>query len=104
MPARPLSAEVGGQRLPVDKQLESARRSRRFPRSDPIFRADPNAIRSGGWNLNLCGRISHRLSKTVSQQIRRAHETRERRIERPAAKSFECFGFDEDGFGVGTRG
>ena len=96
VPCGALGAEGGAERLAVDEHLEPARRARRFPRRDPIARADPDAVLAGGGKLHGGLRVAHRLAQPVRQQIGRAHLVHELLVHHPAAEVGELLGFEQD--------
>ena len=99
MPLGAFRAELSGDGLSVDDQLEAARGARGVPVGDPILGAHPDAVFAGGSDADRARGIGDRLAETVGQEVRRADDVRERGVELPAARRGEGFGFDEDRIG-----
>ena len=99
MPLGALRAELGGDRLAVDDQLEAAGGAGGVPVRDPILGADPDAVFARGGDTDGAGRVRDGLTEAVGQEVGRADDVGESRVELPAALGGQGFGFDEDRIG-----
>jgi hypothetical protein len=54
-------------------------------------------------NVDGRGRVLDRLAETVREEIGRAHQVDELRVERPAAGRLEILGFEQHMLGTATR-
>ena len=100
MPFGSLVTEFGSDRLAVDDQLEAARGARRFPVGDPILGAYPDPVLAGGGDADGAGGVADRFAEAVGEEVRRADDVGESRVEFPAAVAGEGLGLDEDGVGA----
>ena len=99
MPFGALGAELGGDGLAVDDQLEAARGAGGVPVGDPILGAHPDAVFTRGGNTDGAGGVGDGLAEAVGQEVGRADDVREGGVELPAAVGGQGFGFDEDRIG-----
>ena len=105
MPLGALGAELGGDGLSVDDQLEAAGGAGGVPVGDPILGAHPDAVFACGGDPDGAGGVGDRLAEAVGQEVGRADDVGESRIELPAARGGQGFGFDEDRVGgLGAAG
>ena len=105
MPLGALGAELGGDGLAVDDQLEAARGAGGLPVGDPILGADPDAVFAGGGDTDGAGGVADGLAEAVGEEVRRADDVRESGVEFPAAVGGQGLGFDEDRIsGLGAAG
>jgi hypothetical protein len=103
MPLGALRAELGGDRLAVDDQLEAAGGAGCLPVGDPILGAHPDAVFARGGDADGAGGVADGLAEAVGQEVGRADDVRESGVELPAAVGGQGFGFDEDRIsGLGT--
>ena len=70
VPLRTLRAEGGCKRCSIDEQLESPRRARRAPWSDPVTRSHPDTIRPRQWSLDRGTCVLDRSSHPMRQEKR----------------------------------
>ena len=103
MPLRPFGPERGLERLAVNEQLKLARRPGRFPTGDPVARANPNPIGSGGGKCHGSRSILNRYAEPVSKHKRRAHLVHELLIDNPPAAIVKRLSLDQNGM-LGTSG
>ena len=99
MPLGALGAELSGDGLAVDDQLEAAGGAGGVPVGNPILGAHPDAVFARRGDADRAGGIGDRLAEAVGQEVRRADDIREGSVELPAARRGEGFGFDEDRIG-----
>ena len=105
MPLGALGAELGGDGLAVDDQLEAAGGAGGLPVGDPILGAYPDAVLARGGDTDGAGGVADGLAEAVGQEVGRTDDVGESRVELPAAMGGEGFGFDEDRVsGLGAAG
>ena len=85
VPLGALRAELDGDGLAVDDQLEAARGAGSVPVGDPILGAYPDAVFARGGDADGAGRVGDGLAESVRQQVGRADDVREGSVELPAA-------------------
>ena len=105
MPLGALGAELGGDGLAVDDQLEAAGGAGGLPVGDPILGAHPDAVFARGGDADGAGGVGDGLAEAVGQEVGRTDDVGESRVELPAAGGGQGFGFDEDRVGgLGAAG
>ena len=105
MPLGALGAELGGEGLSVDDQLEAPRGAGGVPVGDPILGAHPDAVFARGGDADGARGVGDGLAEAMGEQVGRADDVGESRVELPAAGGGEGFGFDEDRIsGLGAAG
>ena len=69
MPLGSLGAELGGDRLSVDDQLEAAGGAGSVPMGDPILGAHPDAVFTRGGDADGAGGVGDGLAEAVGQEV-----------------------------------
>ena len=99
MPFRAFGAELSFESFARDGNLKTSGRAGSFPVRHPVLGPSPDTVFARFANLYRGHRIIHRLPQAVGEQIRRAHDLNELRVEFPSSMFSERLSFDQNRIG-----